>query len=274
MTGNGLFSISDFARYSRTTRDTLLHYDKIGLLRPLSRGSNNYRYYSNAQLAMVNVIRTLQELGMSLEEIKKLMDRRTPSDTDVLFSRQIEKIDAKIENWLRARKLLLTLKKVINSTAGIDENTVTIQYLPAEAIVLGGINDYSRGRNDYDALLSFYEYISVEYPHLNLNYPVWAVISRDRIKRRDWTWPDRYYLYDPEGHDRKPAALYATGYTRGAYGKSDELYLRMLEYIEKNGFEVSGDAYEEYPLNEVCIVDDANYLVRVMITVREKSARH
>jgi len=45
MPENGMFSISDFAKYSRTTRDTLLHYDRIGLLSPATRGENNYRYY-------------------------------------------------------------------------------------------------------------------------------------------------------------------------------------------------------------------------------------
>jgi DNA-binding transcriptional MerR regulator len=36
-----LFSVSDFAKFSRTTRDTLHHYDKIGIPPPLLRGENN-----------------------------------------------------------------------------------------------------------------------------------------------------------------------------------------------------------------------------------------
>jgi DNA-binding transcriptional MerR regulator/effector-binding domain-containing protein len=274
MTDNAFFTASDFAKLSRTTKATLHHYDDIGLLAPLSRGEeNNYRYYSCGQLAVVNVIRTLQALGMSLSEIKTLIDRRTPAFMDEVFTQQIDKINKKIDEWARARKLLLTLQKSIHSVANASEDAITIQFLPAEAIVLGDLNDYSRGRNAYHALVSFYNEISKQWPDLDLNYPVWAVFSEDRIKRGDWVWPDRYYFYNPEGRDKRPAAFYAIGYTRGGYGQNDELYKRMIDFIDKNGFEISGDAYEEYPLNEVCIADDANYLMRTMITVREKNQR-
>ena len=269
MHDDGLLSISDFAKFSRVTRDTLLHYDRIGLLSPASRGENNYRQYSGYQLAVVNVIRTLQQLGMTLEEIKKLKDRRTPELTNEVLGYQIEKIDKTIREWIRARKLLLTLRKTINSVKSINESKITIQFLPAEAIIMGDLNDYSQGKTFYDTLLSFYRTVSEKYPDLDLNYYVWGNISEERIKRGDWAGADRFYFYNPEGHDRRPAALYAIGYMRGGYDQGDALYRRLVDYIDRNGFEICGDAYEEYPLNEVCITEPNNYLMRVMITVRE-----
>ena len=264
------FSIKEFAEFSRTTRDTLRHYDKIGLLSPVSRGENNYRYYSNAQLAIVNVIHTLQESGMTLDKIKEFIDMRNPELTDKVFSHQIEKIDAIIEKWNSARKLLLTLQDSIRGTMHIDEDNVVIQFMPAKAIILGDLNDYSRGRNVYDALLSFYKAIHEKYPDLCLNYSVWGQFSEGRIKQFDWTWPDRFFFNNPGGYDRKPAAMYAIGYTRGGYGQSDKLYKRIIDYIDENGYEICGDAYEEYPLNEVCTTDNRNYLMRIMIMVRKK----
>jgi len=269
--GRGLFSVNDFAKFSRTSKDTLLYYDRIGLLSPASRGKNNYRYYSHGQLALVNMIRTFQELGMSLSEIKDLKDNRTPEEIFEIYSRQVEKIDKKIEGWVGARKLLLTLRNSIRYVLNVNEDVITVQFLSAEAIILGDLNDFSRGRNDYDALLSFYYSINEKHPELNFNYPVWGFFTSERIKRGDWIWPDRFYFYNPEGHDRRPAALYAIGYARGGYGQCDELYKRIIEYIDKNGFEICGDAYEEYPLNEICIADNNDYLIRVMIAVREIS---
>jgi len=270
MPETGLFSISDFAKYTRTTRDTLLHYDRIGLLSPVTRGENNYRYYSNSQLAVVNVIRTCQNLGMTLDEIKGLKDRRTPELLDEVFSHQIEKIDRKIEEWIRARKLLLTLQKSIHSVSNINEDEISIQFLPAEAIILGEQNDYSGGRTFFDTLLSFYETIRRKYPNLDLNYLVWGTFSAERIKHGDWIGADRFYFYNPEGHDQRPAALYAIGYMRGGYSDGDILFRRLMEYIHEHNFEVCGPAFEEYPLNEVCITDESNYLMRILITVRAK----
>ena len=272
MAEKGLFTVNEFAKFSRLTRDAVIHYDDYGLLKPQSRGSNNYRYYSSGQLAVVNIIRTLQELGMTLSEIKELKDRMTPALVSEIFKNQYIKIEQKIDEWISAKKLLDTLCKNIDSVLNIDEDKVTIQFMPAEAVILGDKNDYSKGKDDYDALLVFYHAMHKKYPDLDMNYPVWGVFSETRIKKGDWVWPDRYYFYNPEGSDEKPAALYAIGYTRGGYGQHGGLYERITEYIGINGFEICGDAFEEYPLNEVNTIDSADYLMRVMIMVREKSA--
>jgi len=274
MPNHGLLSVSAFAEFSRTTKKTLHHYDTIGLLSPVARGENDYRYYSVGQIAFVNVIRTLRKMGVSLAEIKTLINNRSPEQADESLSHRIEKAEEEIENWVRARKLMITLKKMIHTVVNIDEQAITVQYLPAEAIVLGDLNDYSQGRNDYDALLTFYRTIADKYPKLDLNYPVWGTFSQERVRRGDWRWPDRYYFYNPEGHDKKPAALYVIGYGRGGYGQTKEIYERMMGYIGANNFEIIGNTYEEYPLNEICVPDDTNYLIRVMITVRVKRQRY
>ena len=264
-----LFSITEFAKFARITRQTLLFYDKIGLLSPIQRGENNYRLYSSGQLAVVNVIRTLQELGMTLSEIKRQKDLRTPESVKKIFASQVERVDLKIEEWVRARKLLLGLTDIINSVPKTDESEITVEYLQPEPIILGKLNDYSGGRNDYDALFDFYYDMHHKFPTLDLNYPVWGIFSEERIKRHDWHWPDRYYFHNPEGFDKRPSGLYVIGYARGNYGQTEDLYKRLFGYIAENNYEIAGPAYEEYPLNEICISDEDSYLIRAMITVRK-----
>ncbi len=272
MANYGIFPISQFAKLSRTTRDTLLYYDRIGLLSPIARGENKYRYYSSDQLAVTNVIRALQESGLSLAELKEWHDRRTPENMDGTLTNQIEWIDGKVEDLLRTKKLLSTLRQSIRSAGNVDEKAITIQFLPETGIILGGVNDYSKGKNEYDALIRFYHSIENKYLDADLNYPVWGFFPEERVRRGDWLKPERYYFQNPGGRDKRPAAYYAIGYTRGGYGRSDALYRRLIGYINEHGFEISGGAYEEYPLNEVCVADDENYLMRILITVRKKGA--
>ncbi|MDR1705416.1 MAG: MerR family transcriptional regulator [Clostridiales bacterium] len=267
---DAFLTVSEFAGYSRTTTDTLRYYEKIGLLIPSRRGENNYRYYTTEQLALVNVVRTLQSLGMSLSEIMDLRDTRTADMTNSVFSAQIIKIDKKIDEWERARKLLTTYQKMIRSVDGVDIDGITVEFLPAEAIIMGDINDYSRDRNDNDALASFYADIQLKHPGVDLNYPVWGMFKKERIINGDFNFPDRYYFYNPEGRDKRPAGLFAVGYAKGGYGRKGEVFSRILEYAGKHKYEVCGDAYEEYRLNEVCVSGESNYLVRVMIEVRKK----
>jgi DNA-binding transcriptional MerR regulator len=268
---NGLLTVKEFSRLSRTSRDILHHYEKIGLLSPATRGANHYRYYSVSQLAVTNVIQTLQRLGITLKEIQQLHSVRTPQSVDDLFCAQAEKIDQRIQSWVSAKKLLLSLRDTVRSGLDAQEDTFAIQFLPVAAIILGPLNDYSRGRNDYDALTDFYQHFHNRFPNMELNYPVWGLFTQERIMRGDWVWPDRYYFYNPDGHDKRPAALYAIGYTRGGYGQGTALYEAMTAYIEKNGYEICGDAYEEYPLNELSEQNPEDFLIRVLITVREKA---
>ena len=262
-----IFTITEFAKFARTTRDALLHYEEIGLLKPVTRGANKYRYYSHKQLATVNLIHTCQSLGMPLADIQNLLEHRTPALIYELLERQIKAVDDRITESIRAKKLLSILKETIHAVQNVDETAISVQWLEKQAITLGDQNDYSGSRDDYDALDSFYQSCFYKYPDMDMNYSVWGTFAEDRIKGGDWRWPDRYYFNDPDGPDERPAALYAVGYKRGGYGQSDDLYLRMLEYIETNGFAISGPAYEEYPLNEICVTDDKNYLMRVMITI-------
>jgi DNA-binding transcriptional MerR regulator/effector-binding domain-containing protein len=265
----GIFSISAFARYSRTTKDTLLHYDRIGLLSPSIRKENGYRYYSPAQLATMNVIRILRDVGLSLAEIKGLIDSRNPENFDVTFDEQIAKIDKKIDELSSTRELLKTLRRNIHDGLAIDEKSMSINYLPESPMFVGEINDYSDGKDDFDAVNVFYKKTSEKYPDLNLNYPVWGLFSEEKIKKRDWKYPDRFYFYHPKGDEKRDAGEYAIGYFRGGYGQSEKMYSRMLTYIEEEGYIICGDTYEEYILDEISISDDTNYLIRLMVNVKK-----
>jgi DNA-binding transcriptional MerR regulator len=272
LSGSKYFSITDFAKLTRTTRAALLHYDRLGLLSPIKRGDNNYRFYLHTQLGNLNMIRTCQVLGMTLAEIKSIELNRTPELINELLSEYIERLRIKINQYTQKYRFLQTIKSITQSALTVDIDCITIQYLCAEKIVLGKQNDYSNGRNVYDALLSFHLDSSDKYSDIDLNYIVWGMFSEERIKRRDWVWPDRYYYLDSEGNAEKPAELYAIGYHRGGYGQTGELYERILRYIDENGFEICGPAFEEYPLNEICIKNENEYLIRVMITVRKKQS--
>lgn len=271
MVENKLFKINDFAKLARTTKDTLVHYDKIGLLSPAFRGENNYRYYSGDQLTVVNLIRTFQNLGMSLTEIKELGNHRTPESIEEIFKKQSEDIEKKIGDWVQAKTLLTTLQGIMHSARNIDENEITVKFCSEEAIILGDLNDYNGGKNEYDALFEFYHSMKKNNPDINFNYPVWGMFEKDRIQKGDWNGPDRYYLYNPEGTDRKSAGFYAIGYTHGRYGQCGPLYKKMMEYIDSNNYEISGNTYEEYLFNEISVIEKENYLIRVMIGVREKT---
>lgn len=94
-----LFSVGELTRALRITRRTLLYYEEFGLIRPDVRdGATGNRYYTIDTLVKLRTIRVLQNLGLSLSEIREYFDnafelppliRRLESLRDEL-NRQIE----------------------------------------------------------------------------------------------------------------------------------------------------------------------------------------
>jgi DNA-binding transcriptional MerR regulator len=240
----------------------------MGLVTPIERGENNYRYYSHSQITSTNLINTLQSLGMSLKEIMELIRRRTPGGVSALFARQGDIIKGEIERLERSRKLLSTLREMVDIGLAADEDVIEARVEDEESVYMGPQMDYSGGKTIEEATLDFYEYCMERDPDMDMNYPVWGFFSEERVKNRDWYGPDKFYFWMPDAPDRKPQGLYAVGYTRGYYGHCDDLYRRMIKFIADNGFEVCGPAWEMYPLNEISIVNKDNYLIKVSISIK------
>ena len=73
--------IGEFARVGQVTIATLRHYDHCGLLKPNTHDpETGYRYYTLDQLARLNRILALKDLGFPLEQIARLLEENLSLD--------------------------------------------------------------------------------------------------------------------------------------------------------------------------------------------------
>lgn len=64
-----MLSIGQLAKRANVSNRTLRYYEELGLIHPIERGENRYRYYHENQLERLANIRMLQDSGFSLKEI-------------------------------------------------------------------------------------------------------------------------------------------------------------------------------------------------------------
>jgi DNA-binding transcriptional MerR regulator/effector-binding domain-containing protein len=70
-----MFSIGDFANLGRVSVRMLRHYDAIGLLRPARVDpASGYRFYTAAQLSVLNRVIALKDLGFTLQQVQSIID--------------------------------------------------------------------------------------------------------------------------------------------------------------------------------------------------------
>src|SRR5256885_165500 len=66
----------EFAKLTGVTVRTLHHYDRLGLLKPGGRTRAGYRIYGESDLERLEQGVVLKFLGLSLKEIKALLDKK------------------------------------------------------------------------------------------------------------------------------------------------------------------------------------------------------
>jgi MerR family transcriptional regulator, thiopeptide resistance regulator len=69
-----MLTVKQVAIISGVSVRALHHYDRIGLLKPASIGTNRYRYYDREQLLRLQQILLHRELGIPLGEIGAILD--------------------------------------------------------------------------------------------------------------------------------------------------------------------------------------------------------
>jgi DNA-binding transcriptional MerR regulator len=67
--------VGELARQTGLSVRTLHHYDALGLLAPSARTAAGHRLYAAADVARLQQVQSLKQLGFSLEEIRDCLDR-------------------------------------------------------------------------------------------------------------------------------------------------------------------------------------------------------
>lgn len=96
----------EFARLCGTTKNTLIHYDQMGLLHPSERHGNGYRDYSMADYARFSVIRAMTQAGFSLAQVREMLDCPDPEHLDALAQENASALKRRVAELRRSERLL------------------------------------------------------------------------------------------------------------------------------------------------------------------------
>ena len=100
--------IGEFSQLMQVTVKTLRHYEQKGLLLPYEVDEwTGYRYYSIEQMQRLNIIRQLQRLGFSLDEIKELCEEGTHMPSIEQLNEKIEETERQLQQLVARRSQLL-----------------------------------------------------------------------------------------------------------------------------------------------------------------------
>jgi DNA-binding transcriptional MerR regulator len=113
------WKVGEVARRAGLTVRTLHHWDAIGLVVPSERTEAGYRVYSDADVRRLYRVVALKGLGLSLDEIRRLVDSGGDGLADTIRI-QLERLDAEAAAAARLRTRLAALLDRVE-TASTDD---------------------------------------------------------------------------------------------------------------------------------------------------------
>ena len=98
-----MYKIGEFSVLSKSTIKTLRYYEKEGLITPSFVDANGYRYYETDKLLELTKIKSLRQVGFSIDEIKKV--KRGDKLRDLLLAKKKELENIQLENNFKISKI-------------------------------------------------------------------------------------------------------------------------------------------------------------------------
>jgi len=270
-----MFKIGDFSKLSQVSVKTLRYYDEIGLLKPIEIDRfTGYRYYSASQLSRLNRILLLKDLGLSLDQIGRLLESDLPPAQvrGMLKLRQAE-IERSIEEeearLARVAALLTHIEQedTIMSTYDVVIKKVTPVHIASIRAVVANYSAQGELWGELGAYLAEHNVKAVA--------PCLTIDHNDSYKERDVDLEVCEVIDAPlpvservHVRDLPVVEMMACTVHRGPFNQLNNGYQALMRWAETNGYRFCGSSREVY-LEVSETGDDSTNVAEIQIPVEK-----
>ena len=275
---NGLFSISEIASICNISPRQMRHYDKLGIINPSLRDeATGYRYYSRGQVQRVLLLKAMQKLGFSLEEISQLLGKtdliefRDRIESQVaLFQQELVQCYQRLE---QAENLYMQINKALSAIQYGEHLSFFECVFPCSAVVS---MRYVGPRANHD----LYSLRQAE---------IMGLIERYNLKTSGPSFTifhdHKNYAYSEDNRDLEAGVFIQgstgncpnahtfggfpclSGFYHGAY-ELDQIkliYEKMQKYAEDIGKGLTGEAIEVYLVGPTITQNAEDYITQIYL---------
>ncbi|MDO5522247.1 MAG: MerR family transcriptional regulator [bacterium] len=268
---NGKYlSTGEFAKMMNVTKNTLFHYDQMGLFSPELKLENDYRYYYIYQSEELDAILLLKELGMSLTEIKEYLKERTPERMQELLLVQEQQLEEKIKSLKSKKSWIREKRKKIEQLDQVDLHLIQIQHFKERYYIKSSIDTPSEVEYSYQIgeLIRKYKEkkgkMAYEISYLQkreaigtgecLNYMDVALLLSERPTGIE-------YQVLEEGN-------FVVAYHSGHWNTIGETYKKMQDYINTENIEVEETFFEISLLDKLMVQEIEEYVTEIFVRIK------
>lgn len=271
---NQIISITQFARLRNVTTETLRHYDRIGLLKPICK-KNGIRYYSILQYEKLGTIKELQQLGLSLKEIQSYFENRSIDETyKLLLNKQVE-LTEKIEDMKRLQK---TVEKRISFLSTLKNtpisNEVTEKIIPKRQFMYIDSDIYNDTELSYSVLELENLIPKDDYLPIFATNRYAGIIAKEAFYQKEPSAKVAIQVEEEEKLEpviKVPEHLYVCTYSIGTFFEREQALERLRKYIKEKGYKIDGDIIQMSWVDYAITDNEMSYEFQVpVVRVKEE----
>jgi effector-binding domain-containing protein len=271
-----MFKIGDFSKLSQVSVKTLRYYDEIGLLRPSEIDRfTSYRYYTASQLSRLNRILLLKDLGLSLDQIGRLLESDLPPDQlcGMLKLRQAEIARSIEEEEARLARVAALLSQIEQEENMSNYDVVVKRIAPLRVASLRGVIPTFSQQGELWGELEAYlaqNHVTPAGPCLTLyhdteykDHDVAAEVCEPIAAALPGT--ERIKVYDLPAIETMACTVH-----HGPFNLLSQAYNELMKWIEANGYRICGPDREIYiQAGDPVRQDDPSYVTEIQMPVEK-----
>lgn len=263
----------EFAKLCKVNKQTLFYYDQIGLLTPVLKKENGYRYYSINQLELFFVIDLLKDLGMSLNDIQQYMQNKSPERFLSLMYQKKEEIVKKRQEIETKEKMIEAKIALMEEASNLAFSQITLEQLPEAILYLSRKIQNMTDEEFVEVTSDFIEELNIS--HLDSGYPIGSITEREQVLNGEFSNYSYLYIEQPnpmEGHPYFKAVKgdFLIGYHIGDEKTVRNTYMRFFTEMERLNLTLGDYVFEEYIYDTVVRNHKEEYVTKIMMQVNKK----
>ncbi|MCI6690876.1 MULTISPECIES: MerR family transcriptional regulator [unclassified Clostridium] len=263
-----MLSIGEFSKICNVSTKTLRYYAEIGLILPNEiNNENGYRYYSIEQLQTILFIKRLKSYNFSLEQIKTIIQSEELQDEKLYLSL----IEKKKEIDKQVKELNLISEELSNDISNLKQGKSIMSYMenldvkivevePMNLLYIRKMVQKHEFAYEYGSCFNKL-FKKINEDKLTITNPPMALFHSSEYSPfgldTEFAIPIKECIKGTR--DFNPGLCLKT-VLKGAYSDLSSVYVKQIEYAEKEGY-VSKDALFEVYVNDPAMVESENDLI-------------
>jgi DNA-binding transcriptional MerR regulator/effector-binding domain-containing protein len=256
-------TIGQMAELNQITRETLRHYETEGLIIPYyTEPDTGYRYYHINQSAKLDMIQHLKFCGMSLQQIKTKFESANIEEIQSFLVTQLGYIDESIHRLSETRHTISRTIENYKRYKLIPQNqTIFHELIPERKIYVhtSNMNYFDQNDSGYEMMLRELKRSLVNQKLSTNNFCNIGTIVRQEHIEKGALYANEVFMFVDDEYDVCdsieiiPEGMYVSICAED-FHKEEEVAERLLEYIHRNQYIISGDyiceVVAEFPMFE------------------------